>query len=188
MVGRMTQGLHCRPAVPADLPAVAEIYAHYVANSVSTFETVPPDVLELAHRREEVIRHGLPYLVAELDGVVAGYAYATKYRPRPAYRFTVEDSIYIHPAHLRRGLGRLLLSGLICDAESAGYRQMVAVIGGSDNSGSIGLHEAFGFRRVGVLTAAGFKFGRWVDSVLMQRPLGEGDATPPGSWAADERR
>jgi len=168
-----------RPAVDADIPAITGIYAHYVEHTTSSFETDPPDATESARRRLEIERHGLPYLVAEIDQKVVGYAYAVPYRPRKAYRFTVEDSIYIDPAHTGKGLGRMLLPALIDKCQEQGYRQMVAVIGGSDNLASIRLHERFGFWQVGVLRGAGFKFGRWADSVLMQRSLGDGEKSLP---------
>jgi phosphinothricin acetyltransferase len=163
-----------RAARDTDIPEIAEIYGHYVRVALATFETEPPDAAEMARRRQKVLACGLPYLVAELDGHVAGYAYAAQYRPRPAYRFTVENSVYVHPDHARKGLGRLLLTELIAACEAAGCREMVAVIGDSGNAASIGLHAALGFRHVGVLRSVGFKFGRWVDTVLMQRSLGEG--------------
>lgn len=164
-----------RAGTESDIGAITGIYAHYVRTSAATFEIDPPDVEEMARRRMDVVSRGLPYLVAEVDGAAAGYAYASPYRTRPAYRFTVEDSIYVHPSHIRKGLGHLLLSALIAATERTGCRQMVAVIGGADNAASVGLHEAFGFRYVGLLCGAGFKFGQWVDTVLMQRALG-GDA------------
>ncbi|HTR64252.1 MAG TPA: GNAT family N-acetyltransferase [Terriglobales bacterium] len=168
-----------RPAGTADVAAIVEIYAHYVRNSTVTFETDPPDATEIARRRADVEARGLPYVAAEVDGAVLGYAYAVPYRPRPAYRFTVEDSIYIHPDHIGRGLGRSLLAALIEACERWGARQMVAVIGGSDNLASVKLHERFGFHRAGLLQSVGFKFGRWLDSVLMQKALGSGNETPP---------
>jgi phosphinothricin acetyltransferase len=165
-----------RAARDTDIPDIAEIYGHFVRVAPATFETEPPDAAEMARRRQDVLACGLPYLVAELDGHVAGYAYAARYRPRPAYRFTVENSVYVHPDHARKGLGRLLLTELIAACKAAGCREMVAVIGDSGNAASIGLHEALGFRHVGVLRSVGFKFGRWVDTVLMQRSLGERDS------------
>lgn len=168
-----------RPSTEADAPAIAAIYAHYVLNSTATFELDPPDVEEIGKRRRHVLDRGLPHLVVESDGAVLGYAYSSPYRPRKAYRFTVEDSIYIHPEYTRKGFGRLLLAALIEGCEPAGFRQMVAVIGGADNLASIRLHEHFGFRHAGVLRAIGFKLGRWADTVLMQRALGEGDRTIP---------
>lgn len=168
-----------RPSRESDIPAIAAIYAHYIRHSIATFELDAPDAEEMIRRRRDVLSHGLPHLVAERDGAVAGYAYASLYRPRKAYRFAVEDSIYIHPDHVREGFGRILLSALITDCEQAGCRQMIAVIGGADNIPSIRLHEAFGFQRSGVLRGVGFKLGRWVDTVLMQRALGAGDGTLP---------
>ena len=161
-----------RASLDIDVAAIADIYSHYVRTALSTFEIESPDVDEIARRRADVLSRGLPYLVVEVDGAVAAYAYASPYRPRPAYRFTVEDSIYVHPAHTRKGLGGRLLGALIESSEAAGCRQMVAIIGDTGNAASIGLHQAFGFRHVGVLEKVGFKFGRWVDTVLMQRPLG----------------
>ena len=163
-----------RPALDADLLAIQAIYAHHVLTGLATFEINPPGVEEIARRRSDILGRGLPYLVAEIDGAVAGYAYAGAYRPRPAYQYTVEDSVYIHPGHQRRGLGRMLLTELISRCQAADRRQMIAVIGDSANAASIKLHEAMGFRHVGVLEGVGFKFGRWVDTVLMQRTLNSG--------------
>jgi L-amino acid N-acyltransferase YncA len=173
----MTPGI--RPSQPDDLAAICAIYAHHVRYGLATFEEEPPDVAELARRRAELLARGLPHLVAELDGAVAGYAYAGPYRPRPAYRHTVEDSVYLAPEHIGRGVGRALLTQLIDACTAAGYRQMIAVIGDSANAPSIGLHAALGFREVGLLRAVGFKLGRWVDTVLMQRALGPGDTELP---------
>ncbi|MGA8025596.1 MAG: N-acetyltransferase family protein [Bryobacteraceae bacterium] len=164
-----------RTATELDIHAIEEIYAHHVLNSAATFEIEPPDRSEMDRRRLEIVSRGLPYLVAEADGVVAGYAYAASYRARPGYRFTVEDSLYIHPDFLRRGLGQLLLAKLIEFCEANGYRQMIAVIGDSGNTASIRLHSKFGFREVGVLEAVGRKFGRWVDTVILQRALYSGN-------------
>jgi phosphinothricin acetyltransferase len=175
----MTPATTLRPSTDADVPAIAAIYGHHVRTGLASFEIVPPTEDEIARRRQEVLKRGLPFIVAELDGTVVGYAYASPYRPRPAYRSTLEDSIYIHPDHTRKGIGRLLLQELIDDCQAKGYRQMVAVIGDSGNAPSIGLHQAFGFEHAGTLRSAGFKFGRWVDTVLMQRALGNGDTTPP---------
>lgn len=169
-----------RPAGDADLPAVQAIYAHHVLRGVATFEEMPPDTAELHRRWAAVTGHGLPWLVAERAEEVVGYAYATPYRPRAAYRFTVEDSVYLAPAHAGRGLGRALLGGVIAACAAGPWRQMVAVIGDSGNAASIGLHARLGFRRAGLLSAVGFKHGRWVDTVLMQRALGEGDGSAPG--------
>ena len=175
--------LDIRPSREADLPAVQAIYAHHVLYGLATFEEVPPDAAELARRRAELLARGLPHLVAEMEGQVVGYAYAGPYRPRPAYRNTVEDSVYLAPDRVGRGIGRALLGRLIGLCEAAGHRQMVAVIGDSGNAPSIRVHEALGFARVGLLTSVGFKLGRWVDTVIMQRPLGPGDATPPDRGA-----
>ena len=164
-----------RGSIPSDIPFIATIYAHHVERGTSTFELTPPEPSEVARRRQTVLAEGLPYIVAEANGEIAGYAYATLYRPRPAYRFTVEDSIYIHPDHLRKGIGRLLLGELIERCEAGHWRQMIAVIGDSANSPSIGLHEALGFRNAGVFQSVGWKFNRWLDTVLMQRPLGIGN-------------
>jgi len=166
-----------RPSTEDDVPRITEIYAHYVRSTISTFELDPPTVEEIARRRSEILAKGLPYLVAEANGVVVGYAYASSYRPRPAYRFTVEDSIYIHHEHQRKGIGRLLLAAVIEACESGGFRQMVAVISGSE--GSVGLHEKFGFQHAGGLRSAGWKFGTWIDIVMMQRSLGMGDSAAP---------
>jgi phosphinothricin acetyltransferase len=164
-----------RPARDSDIPSITAIYSHYVLNTTTTFEMDAPDESEMARRYKEVLKAGLPYLVAESDGQVVGYAYAVPYRPRRAYRFTIEESIYLHPQHLRKGLGRLLMSALIEQCEALNYRQMLAVIGGSDNAASISLHTAMGFRHVGLLPSVGHKFGKWADSVIMQRALGPGD-------------
>jgi len=161
-----------RPATANDAPAMAEIYSHYVLTSCATFELEPPSAGELTHRLEHVQSLGLPWLVAELDdGAIAGYAYANHYRPREAYRFTVEDSVYIRPSHTGQGLGRALVERLMEQCRVAGARQMVAVIGDSANVASVRLHARLGFRHVGVLEQVGFKHGRWVDTVLMQRLL-----------------
>lgn len=169
-----------RPSTETDLPAIAAIYAHHVLTSLATFELQPPPVAEMARRRQAVIDRGLPWLVADMAGEVVGYAYAGPYRLRPAYDWTVEDSIYIRHDRTGMGLGRALMEPLIATTAERGYRQMVAVIGGGgDNPGSVALHRACGFRPVGVLEAVGWKFGRWVDSMLMQRRLGVGADTAP---------
>ena len=168
-----------RPSTAADVPEIAAIYGHHVLHGSASFEVDSPSTEEVARRRLAVLARGLPFLVAELGGTVAGYAYAGPYRSREAYRFSVENSIYVHPAHARRGLGRLLLPGLIRECEDGEWRQMIAVIGDSANVASIRLHEAFEFHHVGTLRSVGFKFGRWVDTVLMQRQLGSGDGTLP---------
>jgi L-amino acid N-acyltransferase YncA len=173
------EGALLRPAGEGDLPAIARIYGHFVLHGLASFELEPPGEQEMLRRYRSVLELGLPYLVAELAGEVAGYAYASSYRPRPAYRYTVENSIYIDHAQAGRGLGGALLEALIAECEARGCRQMIAVIGDSANLPSIRLHEKFGFARTGLLPAVGWKFGRWVDSVLMQRVLGAGDATAP---------
>ncbi len=168
-----------RSATPADIPAIAAIYRHHVLHGLASFETEPPDVAEMTRRYTSVLALGLPYLVADLAGGIAGYAYASVYRARPAYRYTVEDSVYVDNAYAGNGVGSALLPALIAGCEGAGRRQMIAVIGDSANHASIGLHEKFGFERVGLLPAVGFKFGRWVDSILMQRELGAGKSQLP---------
>jgi L-amino acid N-acyltransferase YncA len=169
-----------RTAQPDDLPAITAIYAVHVRTGTGSFELVPPDEAEMARRRQAVVTAGLPYLVAELGERVAGYAYASPYRPRPAYNFTVENSVYVADWAQRHGVGRALLQALIPACEAAGKRQMIAVIGDADNVASIALHEALGFHHVGRLRHVGFKHDRWLDVVIMQRPLGCGaDALPP---------
>ena len=168
-----------RPAEPRDVAAITRIYAHAVLHGTASFELEPPDEAEIARRFAALRDGGFPYLAAELDGAVAGYAYAGPYRARPAYRLTVEDSIYIDPSMQRRGVGRALLDALLIDAEARGFRQMIAVIGDSAQTSSIELHRAAGFRMVGTFEAVGFKFGRWLDTVLMQKPLGDGASTTP---------
>jgi L-amino acid N-acyltransferase YncA len=168
-----------RTARENDVPATTEIYAHHVLHGLASFEVDAPDAAEMARRYAHVMSLGLPYLVAETDGRISGYAYAAPYRARPAYRFTVENSIYIHPDCVGNGIGSALLPALIAGCEQHGCRQMIAVIGDSENWPSIKLHEKFGFTRVGLLPAVGYKFGRWVDSVLMQRALGGGAGNQP---------
>ncbi|MGE0717879.1 MAG: N-acetyltransferase family protein [Alphaproteobacteria bacterium] len=168
-----------RDATAADIPAVAAIYGHHVLHGLASFEEAAPDAAEMARRHREIAGKGYPYLVAEQDGAVVGYAYAGPYRTRPAYRWTVENSVYVAPHRARAGIGAALLAELVRRCTRAGFRQMVAIIGDSANAASIGLHAGAGFRHAGVLAAVGFKHGRWVDSVLMQRPLGEGDASAP---------
>jgi L-amino acid N-acyltransferase YncA len=175
----MSSGISLRPSQDRDLAAITAIYHRHVLTGVASFEEEPPDLCEMAHRRGKILARGLPYLVAEQSGRVLGYCYASLYRTRSAYRFAVEDSIYIDGSELGRGIGRALLSDLIDRCTAQGYRQMVAVIGGSDQWPSIRLHTALGFARVGVLSAIGFKFGAWVDTVLMQRALGDGAGTLP---------
>jgi len=168
-----------RPAQPRDLAAITRIYDHAVRHGTASFEIEPPDEREMARRYEALRAGGYPYLVAELDGAIVGYAYAGPYRARAAYRWSVEDTIYVAPSSQRRGIGRALLERLIADAEAGGFRQMIAVIGDSANASSIELHRAAGFRMVGTFDNVGFKFGRWLDSVLMQRPLGTGATAMP---------
>jgi len=168
-----------RPATEADLPAITKIYEHAVLEGTATFELTAPDLAEMTRRFKALKDGGYPYLVAGFDGRVAGYAYAGPYRPRPAYRFTVENSIYLDPATHRRGIGLKLLQRLIDECEKRGYRQMIAVIGDSANAGSIGVHTRCGFQMIGTHPDVGLKFGRWLDTVMMQLPLGEGAATVP---------
>ncbi|AJY40491.1 N-acetyltransferase [Burkholderia humptydooensis] len=179
---------HCsaivRDATEDDLEAIQAIYAHHVLTGVASFEETPPSVADLRARREAVLRHGLPYLVAELDGVVAGYAYATPYRPRSAYRYALEDSIYVSDACRGRGIGRVLLGALIARCEAGPWRQMIAVIADGGRGGSTSLHRALGFEPVGTLRGVGFKHGRWIDTALMQRVLGHGAQKPPSDTDA----
>lgn len=177
----MNAQLTIRAATASDIPAITEIYAYHVLHGLASFETEPPTTAEMMRRCEAVLKLGLPYLVAELAGRVAGYAYAGTYRTRPGYRYTVENSVYVHKDCAGQRIGSALLPELIAGCEKAGRRQMIAVIGDSENWPSIRLHEKFGFKRVGLLPATGYKFGRWVDSVLMQRELGPGSAQPPRS-------
>jgi L-amino acid N-acyltransferase YncA len=169
-----------RPSRDDDIAAITAIYGYHVLHGVASFEETPPPVDEIARRRAEILRHGLPYLVAERGGRVAGYCYAGRFRPRIGYRFTLEDSIYIDPGEIGRGLGRLLLEAVVGRATELGHRQIVAVIGGRETVASIRLHERLGFAHIGVLPAVGFKFGRWIDVILMQRALGPGAAPLPG--------
>jgi L-amino acid N-acyltransferase YncA len=168
-----------RHFTPADLTAITPIYAHHVLHDTATFEETAPSVEEMERRYNKTTAHGLPWLIAEDGGAVAGYAYASRFHERSAYRFTLEDSVYIDPAYQRRGIGRALLAELIARCEALGYRQMIALIGDSGNHASTGLHRALGFRDVGVYGSVGLKFGRWLDVVLMQRSLGEGDRNLP---------
>jgi phosphinothricin acetyltransferase len=183
--GPRSAGGSARPAValreagPADLPEIQAIYAHHVAHGLASFELEPPDLEEMTRRHQAVIGRGLPYLVAELEGRVRGFASAGPYRPRPAYRYTLENTVYVDPAAQRQGIGEALLAALIERCTALGYRRLVAVIGDSANRPSIRLHEKLGFQVAGRIPSVGFKFGRWVDSVILQRPLGEGDETLP---------
>jgi L-amino acid N-acyltransferase YncA len=171
--------MQIRDCLAADLPAITAIYAHWVTHGRASFELDPPDLAEMTRRREAVLAGGYPYLVAEHEGEVLGYAYASLYRARPAYRFTVENSVYVRPGGARQGAGRALLEELITRCAARGFRLMIAVIGDSGNAPSIGLHRAAGFQPVGILPGTGWKHGQWVDTVLMTRALGEGTGTPP---------
>jgi phosphinothricin acetyltransferase len=171
--------LSIRPGTAADISAISRIYAHAVLHGTASFELDPPDAAEMARRQAALIDGGFPYLVAERGGAVVGYAYAGAYRPRRAYRFSVEDSIYIAPEAHRGGIGRALLAALIDEATARGFRQMIAVIGDAAQTPSIELHRALGFRMIGAIEAVGFKHGRWLATVLMQRALGAGDSAPP---------
>jgi phosphinothricin acetyltransferase len=170
-----------RAATAADIPAITAIYGHAVRHGTASFELDPPNEAEMLRRQRTLLDGGYPYLVAaEDEGSVVGYAYAGPFRPRPAYRYAVEDSVYVAADAQRRGVGRLLLAGLIARASEAGFRQMIAVIGDSSlQAASIALHAAAGFRTIGTLDGVGYKFGRWLDSVYMQRALGRGSDTPP---------
>lgn len=168
-----------RPSSDTDVAAITRLYAHHVLHGTGTFETVPPTEAEMAQRRADVLGKGLPWLVLEEDGQLLGFAYGNWFKPRPAYRFSVEDSIYLAPEAAGKGLGRLLLSELLAVLERGGIRKAIAVIGDSDNAGSIGVHRALGFTPVGTVKACGWKFGRWLDIVLMEKPLGAGDGAAP---------
>ncbi|HOF29777.1 MAG TPA: N-acetyltransferase family protein [Burkholderiaceae bacterium] len=168
-----------RPSRDDDIDAITLIYAHHVLHGTGTFEVDPPSVQDMRARRAEVLARGLPWLVAESDNQVSGFAYCNWFKPRPAYRFSAEDSIYLAPHANGQGLGRALLAELTTQAERAGVRKLIAVIGDSRNTGSIGVHRALGFQHVGVLASCGWKFDRWLDVVLMERSLGLGDTTSP---------
>lgn len=168
-----------RPSTSGDVATIAAIYAWNVRHGTGTFEIEAPDEAEMARRLDDVVAKGLPFLVLEEAGAVRGYAYANLFRPRPAYRFCVEDSVYLDPGATGRGFGRLLLAELCARCEAAGARQMLAVIGDSANAGSVGVHRALGFAPVGTIAAAGWKFDRWLDVVLMQRALGPGAMESP---------
>ncbi|CAN7208135.1 GNAT family N-acetyltransferase [Bosea sp. LjRoot9] len=175
-----------RDAVEADMAAVQAIYAHHVLHGLASFEETPPGIDELLARRAAVLELGLPYLVAELDGKVAGYCYATAYRPRAAYRHTIEDSVYVTEGLSGHGIGTALLAALIARCDAGPWRQMLANIGNSSNAGSIALHRRFGFEPAGTLRSVGFKLGQWVDTILMQRPLATGDSTlPPVGFSSE---
>ena len=168
-----------RPSNDTDLPAITAIYAHHVLHGTGTFEVDPPTVQDMAGRRADVLAKGLPWLVAVDGDKVIGFAYCNWFKPRPAYRFSAEDSIYLAPEAAGMGLGRSLLAELATQAERVGVRKLIAVIGDSANAGSIGVHRSVGFQPVGVLKSCGWKFGRWLDVVLMDKPLGAGDSTTP---------
>lgn len=168
-----------RPSRDADLPAITSIYAHHVQHGTGTFELEPPSPADMAARRAEVLARGLPWLVLEEQGEVLGYAYCNWFKPRPAYRFSAEDSIYLAESARGRGLGQQLLAELSRQAEQAGVRKLIAVIGDSGNAGSIGVHRRAGFEHVGIIRSCGWKFGRWLDIVLMEKVLGEGDRSAP---------
>ncbi len=171
--------LAIRPAALSDIPAITRIYAHAVEQGTASFELAPPDEAEMRRRMQAILDGNFPYFVAEIDGVIAGYAYASLYRTRPAYRFTVEDSVYVAPHIHRRGVGKALLMKLIEACAALGLRQMIAVIGDSNQAASIGVHRACGFTDAGNLRAIGWKFGRWLDTPLMQLALGPGAMTTP---------
>lgn len=168
-----------RPSRDEDLDAITRIYGHHVLNGTGTFETSPPTVTEMAGRRADVLGKNLPWLVVEEQGEVLGFAYGNWFKPRPAYRYSVEDSIYLAPEAAGQGLGRALLAELLTTLERGGIRKVMAVIGDSANAGSVGVHSAAGFERIGVVKACGWKFGRWLDIVLMEKTLGAGDSSPP---------
>ena len=173
------RGVLIRPASAADMAEITRIYAFAVEHGTATFEIDPPDEAEMARRHAALAGDGYPYLVAERGGSIAGYAYAGMYRARPAYRWSVEDSIYIAPEFHRQGIGSALLTRLVAESEARSFRQMIAVIGDSAQAPSIAVHARAGFAHIGILRAVGFKHGRWLDTVLMQRPLGNGDTAPP---------
>jgi phosphinothricin acetyltransferase len=168
-----------RPATEADLPSIQRIYSHHVLHGLASFEEEPPGVEEMLRRYRNIIAHHMPYLAAQMEGRVVGYCYAAPFRARTGYRFTLEDSVYVEYGNRGKGIGRALLAALLACCEGGPWRQMVAVIGDSANLASIRLHEAMGFQHVGTLRSVGFKLGRWVDSVYMQRSLGAGDGTLP---------
>jgi phosphinothricin acetyltransferase len=171
--------MNIRPATLTDIPAITRIYAHAVANGTASFELSSPDEAEMTRRMQSLLAGEFPYLAGEVDSVLAGYAYASLYRTRPAYRFTVENSVYVAPEMHRRGIGKVLLEALIEACTARGFRQMIAVIGDSNQAASIGVHRACGFEPAGNLKNIGYKFGRWLDTPLMQRALGPGAKTPP---------
>ena len=173
------QKIIVRPAALADIAAITRIYADAVVNGTASFEIEPPDEAEMTRRQAALLNNGYPYLAAEVEGAIAGYAYAGPYRSRPAYKWSVEDSIYVAPAMHRKGIGGLLLRRLVAESEQRGFRQMIAVIGDSAQIGSIAVHERAGFSHIRTLRSVGFKHGKWLDTVLMQRALGKSDTTTP---------
>jgi L-amino acid N-acyltransferase YncA len=179
MVGAQMDTTRIRDSGPSDIATITRIYAHAVANGTASFELEPPDQAEMAQRQNRLLADGYPYLIAEFGGAVAGYAYAAPYRARPAYKWCVENSVYVAPEFHRRGIGKLLLLWLIEECERRGFRQMIAVIGDSAQIASISLHAAAGFETVGTLRSVGFKHGKWLDTPFMQRTLGKGDTAPP---------
>ena len=176
-----------RPSSDADLASITGIYAHHVMHGTGSFEVEAPDLAEMTRRRTDVLVKGLPFLVASRGAEVLGFAYAGNFRPRPAFRFMAEDSVYIHAEHVGQGLGRALLSELMRHCEALGIRQMLAVIGDSANAGSMGLHRSLGFTHSGILKASGWKHGRWLDTVFMQKALGAGDSTPASELTPPNR-
>ena len=173
-----------RPSSDDDLPAITAIYGHHVLHGTGSFETEPPSLADMTARRADVLSKGLPYLVAEQDGTIAGFAYGNWFKPRPAYRYSVEDSIYMAPDLQRRGLGRALLAELLARFEAVGIRKVMAIVGDSANTGSVGIHLALGFTQVGVVDSCGWKFGAWRDIVIMQKTIGLGDTQPPSDPAS----
>jgi L-amino acid N-acyltransferase YncA len=170
-----------RPSSDDDLPAITAIYSHHVLHGTGSFETEPPSLADMTARRADVLAKGLPYLVVEHEGKIAGFAYGNWFKPRPAYRYSVEDSIYMAPDLQRRGLGRALLAELLAQFEAVGIRKVMAIVGDSANTGSVGIHLAFGFKQVGVVESCGWKFGAWRDIVIMQKAIGPGDTQPPNA-------
>lgn len=168
-----------RPSRDEDIPAITAIYAHHVCHGTGTFETEAPASNDMAARRADVLSKGLPYLVAEQDGKILGFAYGNWFKPRPAYRYSVEDSIYLAPGLQPKGLGRALLAELLARCEAVGIRKVMAIVGDSANAGSVGLHRALGFTQVGIIEACGWKFGAWRDIVILQKTLGSGSTEPP---------
>jgi len=176
-----------RPSLPADLPAITAIYAHHVTHGKGSFELDAPDLEEMTRRRTDVLTKGLPHLVASRGAEVLGFTYAGAFRPRPAFRFLAEDSVYIHADHAGQGIGRALLAELLRHCEALGIRQMLAVIGDSGNAGSMGLHHSLGFEQSGILKASGWKHGQWLDTVFMQKALGLGDSSPASELTPPNR-